>query len=122
MGFLEDLIKSVQEAEAQRRGQRPPASMPQPEAQVLRVRRARPAPPPEPEPEAPERTRIETAPPVAPVAQQTAEENQANVRRQFARLLRQPRTVRTAIVLSELLQPPLALRRGLIRSRFTRPS
>ncbi len=34
----------------------------------------------------------------------------------LARLLRQHDTVRTALLLSELLQPPLAYRRGLLKN------
>src|SRR5580658_3193954 len=100
MGFLEDLIKTVQEAELERRRQAglpvPPTPERRQQAQVSR--RTRPQPVVQAE-------EVRPAAATRPLAAETAPASvQATPQNQYARLLRQPRTVRTALILSELLQ------------------
>lgn len=130
MGFLEDLIKTIQEAAEEsrqdQRQQRRSGDWPQakPERQQARVQRRvrEEAPSPaEPEPLRPllqhqapaeEPSGVPPAPVHLPPATSAA---------RLSRLLRQPRTVMEGLVLAELLAPPLAYRRGLLRQPTRRP-
>lgn len=130
MGFLEDLIKTIQEAaeearqdqrQQRRSGDYTRASEPAERQQARVVRRHReeshaehpPAPLPLPVHAAP---REESAPPPAPVHRPPATSTD-----RLARLLRQPRTVMEGLLLAEILAPPLAYRRGLLRQPTRRP-
>ena len=107
MGFLEDLIlivkESVEEAKGQQQARPQRATAPvlpqvraQPLTQRVVVEPAAPRQPPR-------------RPPAAPVAPVAAPVSGAA---RIARLLRQPRTMRELVVLKEILDKPLALRRG----------
>jgi len=123
MGFLEDLTRKMQEAAEEararsRQNQRsgPVWATPTEAKQANVVRRDR-------------RNHQEEAPPAAPrvhrqrpPAQKTApapplpgqEPPQLS---RYGRFLRQPKTLRDALILSELLQLPLAVRHGLLKTR-----
>ncbi len=119
MGFLEDLIVIVKEsvdeaktkqAQPQQRPVAPvpaPARVPAPQAVRERQGRAQPltqrvvVEPPTPRRPAPAAAPKTVAPP-----------QPARSAERIARLLRQPRTVRELVVLKEILDKPLALRRG----------
>ncbi len=116
MGFLDDVIKAIQDSaeEARQKDQArrnadtaaPPPMYPAPQRQAVRVnRRARDNDPPQAIPQTP------PAPPRTPVPPPPApKHDNAPSAERFRRLLGQPRTIRELMVLSEILGPPRAHR------------
>ncbi len=130
MGFLDDLIKTVQEAAEEARAQQrqrksssewtPGSTEPMAtakERQVARVvrRQREPQESPEPQPHAHHAHHAKTAPSTVPPRPR----QQAAGAERLRRLLQQPSTLRELMMLREILDPPLALRRA--RGGIRRP-
>jgi hypothetical protein len=120
MGFLEDLVRSMQEAsqeaQQQQRQQRrsgPTWQAPVEAKQANVVRRER-KPTIEP-------TQISQPDPPAPVLEKTVLPSVLTLPpSRFAVLLRKPGGLRDALILSELMQKPMAMRNGLLKSPWRR--
>ena len=122
MGFLEELTRKMQEAaqesRARNRQRSGPAWAVPSEVQqanvVRRDRRPSQEQAEQPAPRQPHKNRPSAAKaaPAAPLPGLPVPHPS-----RYGRFLRQPKTVRDALILSELLQLPLALRHGLLKTR-----
>jgi len=124
MGFLEDLARKMQEAsqEASARSRQKQRSGPLwaapsevKQANVVRRDRRPTQEAPEQPPARPSHKHRPASPKVAPAPPLPGVQVPHPSR--YGRFLRQPKTVRDALILSELLQLPLALRHGLLKTR-----